>query len=94
MYEPAADGKRFFAENPIRRYSIGNRTPGVAYNPDGSLDISVQREAPTDDRLRANWLPAPAGQFQIALRTYIPRAELLDGSATMPTMTRTAGGPA
>lgn len=84
MYEPTADGRRFFAENPIRRYSIGNRTRGLVRNADGSLDIPLQHEAPADDALRANWLPAPAGPFQIALRTYLPRAELRDARAAMP----------
>src|SRR3546814_15364962 len=29
--------KGFLAANPIDRYSIGDRTPGLAYGPDGSL---------------------------------------------------------
>ena len=89
MYEPTADSQRFFVENPIRRYSIGNRTRGLVYNADGSLDIALQHRAPTDERLRANWLPAPAGPFQISLRAYVPRPELRDGSAAMPIIIRT-----
>jgi len=84
MYEATADGQRFFVENPIRRYSIGNRTPGLVRKPDGGLDIALQHEAPPDAGGLANWLPAPAGPFQIALRTYLPRAELRDGHAPMP----------
>ena len=84
MYEPTADGKRFFVENTIRRYSIGNRTPGLLFNADGSLDIALQHNAPTDVRLLANWLPAPAGPFQISLRAYLPRPELREGRALMP----------
>jgi hypothetical protein len=84
MYEPTADSQRFFVENPIRRYSIGNRTRRLVFNADGSLDIALQHEAPTDATLRANWLPAPAGPFQISLRAYLPRAELRDLSAAMP----------
>ena len=84
MYEPTAAGQRFFAENPIRRYSIGNRTRGLVSNADGSLDIALQHEAPAEDKLRANWLPAPAGPFQISLRAYLPRTELRDARAAMP----------
>ena len=94
MYEPTADGQRFFADNPIHRYSIGNRTHGLVYNADGSLDIALQHEAPTEARLLANWLPAPRGPFQISLRTYLPRRELLDGTARMPTVCGAAPGAA
>jgi hypothetical protein len=86
MYAPTADGKRVFVENPIRRYSIGNRTPGLVSNADGSLDISLQHKAPGDPRRLANWLPTPAGPFQISLRAYLPSQALLDGSVEMPTV--------
>lgn len=88
MYEPTADSQRFLVENPIRRYSIGDRTPGLRPTADGSIDIAVQYDAPADATLRANWLPAPGGAFQIALRTYLPRAELRAGTAAMPRIVR------
>ncbi len=88
MYEPTAEGKRFFVANPIDRYAIGNRTRGLRRNADGSLDIAVQRDAPSDEALLANWLPCPAGAFQVALRAYLPRLELREGRADMPRLTR------
>ncbi|MET4577084.1 DUF1254 domain-containing protein [Ottowia thiooxydans] len=88
MYEPTADSQRFFVENPIRRYSIGNRTRGIVLNEDGSMDIAMQREEPAEARLRANWLPTPDGPFQISLRTYMPREELREGRALMPRITQ------
>jgi hypothetical protein len=88
MYEPTADSQRFLVENPIGRYSIGNRTAGLVHNADGSLDIALQHDEPTDATLRANWLPAPPGRFQIALRAYVPRAALRDASAVMPGIVR------
>jgi hypothetical protein len=91
MYEPTAEGQRFFVENAIRRYSIGNRTRGIVLNDDGSLDIALQHQMPESDRLRANWLPAPRGGFQIALRTYMPRLALREGRAAMPTIVRQQG---
>ena len=30
-------------KNPINRFSIGDRTPGLIRNPDGSLDIYIQK---------------------------------------------------
>lgn len=88
MYEPAPDGRRFFADNPIGRYAIGNRTPGLQRQADGSLEIAVQHQPPASAQARANWLPCPAGPFQLALRTYLPRAELREGLAPMPALAR------
>lgn len=79
MYEATADGQFFFTDNPLKRYAIGDRTAGMKRNPDGTLDIWISRTDPGGDR-SANWLPAPkAGPFSMTLRTYLPRAELLNG---------------
>lgn len=74
---------RFLVDNPINRYSIGDRTPGVRSLPDGALEIYVQRESPGKDR-EANWLPAPEGDFDIALRCYLPRKAIRDGVWKLP----------
>jgi hypothetical protein len=89
MYVPTADGQRFFTPNPIDRYSIGNRTRGLRLHADGSLDIALQADAPTDPVLRANWLPTPAtGAFQVSLRAYLPTPALRAGQAQMPKIVR------
>ena len=59
MYEATPDGQFFLVENPIERYSIGDRTPGLKKNADGSLDIWIARADPAATK-SANWLPAPA----------------------------------
>lgn len=80
MYEATADGQFFFTDNPLKRYAIGDRTPGLKRNADGSLDIWIGRTDPGGERT-ANWLPAPkSGPFSMTLRTYLPRAELLGGA--------------
>lgn len=88
MYEATADGQFFFTDNPIKRYTIGDRTPGVVRNADGSLDIWIGRTDPGGDKT-ANWLPAPkTGPFALYLRAYLPRAELLGGAFRFPPVTR------
>jgi hypothetical protein len=78
----------FLVENPIDRYSIGDRTPGIVMSDDGSLVIRMQRERPDDETAAANWLPTPEGDFRPLLRIYQPRAEVLDGTYVMPAITR------
>jgi len=86
IYEVEPDGRVFFADNPIHRYAIGDRTRGLKRNADGTLDILVQREKPAEDLL-ANWLPAPAsGHARLSLRLYQPRAEILNGSFAFPAL--------
>lgn len=67
-----------FIANPIKRYSIGDRTPGFGPNKDGSVTIYLQHASPGADK-EANWLPAPDGPFALALRIYWPDQAILDG---------------
>lgn len=79
--------KQLFASNPIERYAIGDRDK-LMFNPDGSLDLYIQRESPGKDK-ESNWLPAPAsGPFTMNLRLYWPKAEVLDGTWTPPPVQR------
>ena len=75
--------QRFLVDNPINRYSIGSRTPGLKQGPDGSLEIYMQAENPGPEK-EANWLPAPKGPFFFVGRFYGPKQEALDGSWTLP----------
>jgi hypothetical protein len=70
-------------DNPIGRYAIGDRTPGLKTNADGSLDIWIGHEDPGPER-QANWLPAPAGPFALFMRAYLPKPDLLDGRYRLP----------
>ncbi|WP_083748659.1 DUF1254 domain-containing protein [Pelomonas sp. KK5] len=88
MYQVETDGKLFFTANPVQRYAIGDRTPGPSPNPDGSIDILMQREAPADPAQRANWLPTPPGEFALVLRAYEPKAALRDGRVHVPGVER------
>jgi len=79
--------KFYLVANPINRYSIGDRTPGLKYNSDGSLDIYMQHESPGPDK-ESNWLPAPEGDFRPILRMYQPRPKALDGTYVLPPVRR------
>ena len=62
--------------NPLRRYSIGDRTTGLKYGQDGSLTLYVQTRSPGPSQ-ETNWLPAPKGPFSLQLRMYWPKPEAL-----------------
>lgn len=68
-------------ENPIRRYSIGDRTEGLEYNEDGSLTILLQHEEPMEG---VNWMPVPAGNFAAIMRLYEPSAAALNNEYLLP----------
>jgi hypothetical protein len=84
MYAAEPDGGLFLARNPIDRYAIGDRTPGLVRGVDGGLDIWISRTDPGGART-ANWLPAPTeGPFVPILRTYLPREDLVSQRYTPP----------
>ena len=80
------DDKHFFVKNPINRYAIGDRDP-LQFNADGSLDLYLQNQTPGASK-ESNWLPAPAGDFNLLLRLYAPKTEALDGTWTPPLIKR------
>ncbi|GEB12563.1 DUF1214 domain-containing protein [Pimelobacter simplex] len=63
-------GEGLLVENPIRRYAIGDRTPGLTRDPDGALRIHLSVTEPGAGH--GNWLPAPEGRFRLMLRLYWP----------------------
>jgi hypothetical protein len=75
--------ERLLVENPLNRYSIGDRTPGLKLGADGSLEIYIQNENPGPDKA-SNWLPAPAGPFFFVARLYGPKSSVLKGTWKLP----------
>jgi hypothetical protein len=87
MYQLTPDGQQFFFDNVINRYAIGDRTAGLKYGTDGSLDIWISRDDPGAER-RSNWLPAPpTDKLAMVFRAYMPKSELLDGTYALPAVT-------
>jgi hypothetical protein len=74
---------RLLVDNPIDRYSIGDRTEGLQYGEDGSLTLYVQKDSPGADK-ESNWLPAPDGPMSIISRMYGPEPAILDGTYRFP----------
>lgn len=80
--------KQLFTANPIDRFAIGDRD-ALRFNPDGSLDLFIQRDMPAEPGKQSNWLPAPAsGSFSMNLRVYWPEAAVLDGRWAPPPVIR------
>ena len=75
------DAGNHFVANPLNRYSVSDRT-GLVQNPDGSVDVYIQKAAPAGHE--SNWLPAPSGNFILWLRVYIPGEAVLKGEYIVP----------
>jgi hypothetical protein len=78
----AYDAQGYFIPNALQRQAIGDRDK-LTFNPDGSLDLYIQAASPGKDR-EANWLPVGKGPFNLLLRLYSPRSEILDRTWTPP----------
>ena len=78
------DGDKFYlVANPINRYSIGDRTPGLKVANDGSITLYLGKDSPGPDK-QSNWLPAPDGKFRPIMRMYQPGDQILNGTYTLP----------
>jgi hypothetical protein len=69
-YQAEPDGRFFLYENPMARYAIGDRTPGLIREANGDLVIAIRSDRPAEGS--ANWLPIPNGPFRLVLRAYRP----------------------
>lgn len=81
--------KGFMVPNAIDRWSIGDRTPGLVFEDDGSLEILIQHAAPEFNV--GNWLPAPDEPFMLLMRLYHPLPRASSGAWVPPPITRVGG---
>jgi hypothetical protein len=82
------DKDGFPTANDLKRNAIGDRD-ALKFNADGSLDLYIQHASPGAAK-ESNWLPAPAGDFNLAMRVYSPKGEVTDGRWTPPAVKRVA----
>jgi hypothetical protein len=86
LYERLPDGRLFFVDNPIRRFTVGNRTSGLLRDADGGISLIL---APTDPGSGANWLPTPPrGPITVIFRAYLPDPALQQGRWRLPPIER------
>ncbi len=78
-------------KNSIDRSVISDRTEGLKFGPDGSLEVRIQNQQPAGDKA-ANWLPAPDGDFLLVLRAYWPEEAILNGSYAPPALRLVGSG--
>lgn len=71
-----------FVPNAKNRFHLGS-TDKLKTNPDGSIDIVIASEAPGGD-MDANWLPSPKGPFNLIMRVYWPKEDVLVGRWNPP----------
>jgi hypothetical protein len=76
------DQEGFPVANSLNRSAVSSWMP-FSYNADGSLDLFFQTESPGKDK-EANWLPAPKGPFNLTMRLYAPKQEVLVGKWNPP----------
>lgn len=77
----------FYVENSIKRYGLISSMP-LKFNPDGSLDVYLQNDSPGAEK-ESNWLPIPpSGMINVTVRVYQPKPSLIDGTYTLPPVTR------
>ncbi|MBR3194554.1 DUF1254 domain-containing protein [Bosea sp. (in: a-proteobacteria)] len=76
---------RLLYANAINRYAIGDRTKGLRYEKDGSLNIYVSNASPGPDK-ESNWLPAPAARCSLVARVYGPSKAAMTGKWKLPAL--------
>mgnify|MGYP000231351210 CR=1 FL=1 len=75
--------ERLLSANELDRYSIGDRTPGLNFDDDGSLTLEVRHTRPAETAV-PNWLPSPEGPFTVIIRAYGGDSEIVDGTYQLP----------
>lgn len=74
--------ERYLVENEIHRYGINDRDV-LKENADGSIDILIQQERPQEEFI-TNWLPSGKEAFNLVLRIYLTKEEVISGEWLPP----------
>ncbi|TDT90283.1 hypothetical protein DFO45_4136 [Azorhizobium sp. AG788] len=76
------DKDGFQVANPLNRFAVSSWMP-LKTDPDGGLTLFIQADNPGKER-EANWLPTPKGPFNLTMRLYAPRSDVLTGRWAPP----------
>ena len=80
--------QQLLVKNPINRYLINSpMLPNLKLDSEGGLTIYIQSDSPGKDN-ESNWLPAPKAPFMLAMRYYLPKPELIQGTWKSPPVVR------
>jgi len=83
------DAAMLLYANPLDRYVINSpMVKDLVKDEDGGFTLYVQHASPGADK-EANWLPVPAGKFNLTFRAYQPEQAILDFSYHAPPVVRT-----
>ena len=88
----AYDDQGFQVANSINRFAVSSWMP-FQYNADGSLDLYFQSKSPGKDK-EWNWLPSPAGPYNLTMRLYAPQQNALTGKWTSAPVVKSGAVPA
>jgi hypothetical protein len=80
------DKDGFQVANALNRFALSSWMP-FKKNNDGSLDLYFQNESPGAGD-ETNWLPAPKAPFNLTMRLYAPKSDVLTGVWAPPPVTR------
>lgn len=77
----ATDTVGYMISGRAGRSSVDSHS-GLMKNADGSVDILLQPDQPSD--AAQNWVATPSGRFKLMLRAYLPGAAVVDGDYQVP----------
>jgi hypothetical protein len=80
--------QQLLVKNPINRYLINSpMLPNLKLDSELGLTIYIQSDSPGNDK-ESNWLPSPKAPFMVAMRYYLPKPELIEGTWKSPSVVR------
>lgn len=77
----ATDTVGYMISGRAGRSSVDSHS-GLMKNADGSVDILLQPDQPSE--AAQNWVATPSGRFKLMLRAYLPGAAVVDGDYPVP----------
>jgi hypothetical protein len=84
------DAHMLLYANPIGRYVVNSPlVDQLTRDLDGGFTLYVQHDSPGADK-EANWLPVPAGKFNLTFRAYQPEQAILTGAYHAPPVMKVA----